>query len=221
MLDFRAERTAPHSDPRASKLPNIPNVVAPEWNVTVDIRMLFARNAIPNVPTANRRTNVLTISGLGSLARRRCWSSVDDVSARRRTNSPVFKRHRANAEATKLRLLSRTTPPAASIPEPNAEISSPPIAGPTSWAALNEAELRPTAFGSSALGTRSATKACRSGASIAVAQPNQRIRAKSIAVGSIEVSASTPIRTLGAAIAACETRSVVRRFHRSAMTPPG
>ena len=136
-------------------------------------------------------------------------------------NCVVSSRHSAKAATAKLNPFPSNTQPAASTPEPSAEINSPPIAGPMSCATLNDAELSPTALGSNRFDTRSATNACRSGASIAVAHPNQRISANRHPDVNVEVTARTPIVRLGIAMCAWETNSAERLFHRSAMMPPG
>src|SRR5665213_1628560 len=55
-----------------------------------------------------------------------------------------------------------------------ARMIGPAIAGPIMRAALNEVELRPTAFGRSRSSTSSATKVCRAGESKAAAHPKRK-----------------------------------------------
>ena len=85
-----------------------------------------------------------------------------------------------NSAATSARndsALIAITQPVASAPPPSQAIMKPARAGPTIRAALNDAELSPTALVRSSLLTISLTKDCLAGASKAVPTPKVKASA--------------------------------------------
>ena len=98
-------------------------------------------------------------------------------------------------------------------------MSTPAIAGPIMRAALNEVELRPTAFESSASPTSSDTKTCRAGASNAVTHPSRNAHVYTCHRRTTPVTVSRPSASASTPIAACVAKRSFRRSSRSAARP--
>ena len=77
-------------------------------------------------------------------------------------------------------------------PEPTAAISTPASAGPIMRAALNEVELRPTAFDKSSSPTNSETKVWFAGESKAVVQPSRNANTYTCHSSTSPVTVSIP-----------------------------
>ena len=107
---------------------------------------------------------------------------------------------------------SHAGPPAAS--------STPPSAGPITRAMLNCSPLRTIASVSSSRGTSRGVNTCHAGTLKAITMPIAALSVMRAAMFIRSVAASTVRSRAITIIAPCVQRSSVRRFTRSATTPP-